>query len=191
MADLILASGSVRRAELLKQLGIVFEQYSPEIDETQKQNETANAYVSRLAETKALHVLNKFPQSTVIAADTCMHLDGKILGKPHSKEHAFEMWRSFSGRTHQVLTGVCVANQSFIKTKVISTQVKFQDLSHNDMERYWATGEPLDKAGGYAIQGIAACFIPEITGSYTNVVGLPLHETVMLLKACLPEEEFL
>ena len=191
MARLILASGSARRAELLKQLGLSFEQFSPDIDETQKVAESAPDYVARLAKEKANTVLNDHLDATVIAADTCIFIDGQILGKPQSKQHAFTMWQQLSGRTHHVFTGVCVVNKEYQEYCVVETQVKFQQLSLNDMEYYWATEEPLGKAGGYAIQGIAACYIPEIKGSYTNVVGLPLHETVMLLKACLPQKEFL
>lgn len=182
MADLILASSSPRRKQLLQQIGLSFRCYSPDIDESVLLDESVDKYVQRLAETKAKAVLAQFLDATVIAADTSLGLDQKIIGKPESKQHAFDIWTALSGRKHDVLTGVCVANQTTIQSIVIRTQVEFQKLSLNDMEDYWATGEPEGKAGAYAIQGYAAQFIPRIEGSYSNVVGLPLHETMQLLK---------
>jgi len=168
MADLILASSSPRRRELLAQLGLAFEICSPDIDETALPGESAAVYVERLARVKAEAVQLQYPDAVVIAADTSLGLDGKILGKPESKQHAFEIWGKISGRICSI---------------VVRTQVEFQTLSQSDMESYWATGEPLGKAGAYAIQGIAARYIPRIDGSYSNVVGLPLYETVQLLQA--------
>lgn len=185
MANLILASSSPRRKELLEQVGLIFEIYSPDIDETVLPNEQATDYVQRLAQSKAQAVLSRFPDATVIAADTSLVLDGVIIGKPESKQHAFEIWQALSGRTHDVLSGVCVANQHNIKTISVRTSVQFQILSLNDMQRYWDTGEPIGKAGGYAIQGYAAQFIPRIEGSYSNVVGLPLHETLAVLNSLI------
>ena len=161
MANLILASSSPRRKELLQQLGLDFDIYNPDIDESVLEGELVEAYVKRLAEVKAQVVLVTHPQATIIAADTSLALDDKIIGKPENKQHAFEIWSMLSNRKH----------------------VEFQKLSLNDMEDYWATGEPLGKAGAYAIQGIAAQYIPRIEGSYSNVVGLPLYETIQLLKA--------
>lgn len=181
MANLILASSSPRRKALLEQVGLKFEILSPDVDESVLPNEQIEDYVKRLAQSKAEAVLSQFSDATVIAADTSLVLDGKIIGKPESKQHAFEIWGSISGRKHDVLSGVCVANQHDIKTIVIRTSVQFQVLSPKDMQAYWATGEPIGKAGGYAIQGYAAQFIPRIEGSYSNVVGLPLHETIDLL----------
>ncbi|MEB3753889.1 Maf family nucleotide pyrophosphatase [Acinetobacter sp. MD2(2019)] len=183
MARLILASSSPRRQELLKQLGLEFEICSPEIDEIVQREETATEYVERLAKQKAHAVWQQFPNATIIAADTCLSLDNEIIGKPLNKAHAFEIWQKLSGRMHDVLTGVCVMNALTTSSQVVKTQVQFQILTPHDMEYYWASKEPQDKAGGYAIQGIAAQFIPQIVGSYTNVVGLPLHETAALLKA--------
>ncbi|WP_445116284.1 Maf-like protein [Acinetobacter sp. WZC-1] len=183
MANLILASGSPRRRELLQQLGLVFQIHAPDIDESVHEGEWADHYVSRLAETKARTVLSTFPEACIIAADTSLAVDGQIIGKPESKQHAFEIWHLLSGRQHDVLTGVCVATREKIVSCVVWTQVEFQQLSLSEMEDYWATGEPLGKAGAYAIQGIAAQFIPRIAGSYSNVVGLPLYETKQLLKA--------
>lgn len=183
MARLILASSSPRRRELLLQLGLQFEVFSPEIDENILEGELASEYVARLAQAKAQAVLRRFPDATVIAADTSLSVDDEIIGKPESKAHAFSIWQKLSGRCHDVLTGVCVANAERILYQVVQTQVEFQPLTPNDMENYWATGEPVGKAGAYAIQGQAAQYIPRIVGSYTNVVGLPLHETIKLLKA--------
>lgn len=183
MANLILASSSPRRQELLQQLGLQFAIHSPEIDESLMADETAPDYVRRLAQQKAQAVLAKYPDAVVIAADTTLSLAGQIMGKPENKQHAFQIWSMLSGRWHSVFTGVCVATQAQIQHIVVETRVEFQTLSLEDMQRYWATNEPLGKAGGYAIQGIAAQYIPRIEGSYSNVVGLPLHETVQLLKA--------
>lgn len=182
MASLILASSSPRRRELLQQLGLDFEIYSPEIDESVLAGESVATYVERLARCKAQAVLQRFPDAVVLAADTSLGIDGSILGKPESKAHAFAMWQQISGRTHDVFSGVCVSTKQEISSIVAQTQVEFQSLSLDDMERYWATGEPLGKAGAYAIQGIAAQFIPRIHGSYSNVVGLPLYETAQLLR---------
>lgn len=185
MAHLILASSSPRRKELLEQLGLKFDIFSPDIDESVHEAEQAHQYVLRLAEQKAHAVLANYQDSIVIAADTSLSLDGIIIGKPESKQHAFEIWQSLSGRTHDVLSGVCVASQNKSLSTVVKTQVEFQTLSQHDMEQYWLTGEPEGKAGAYAIQGIAAKFIPRIVGSYTNVVGLPLHETANILNLIL------
>lgn len=182
MAHLILASGSPRRQELLRQVGLEFDVYSPDIDETVLPGEKVEAYVDRLARTKAQVVLSKFPNAMVIAADTSLSVDGQIIGKPESKQHAFSIWSQLSGRQHDVFSGVCVATSKQISSIVVRTRVEFQVLSSNDMESYWATGEPIGKAGGYAIQGIAAQYIPRIEGSYSNVVGLPLYETLQLFK---------
>ncbi|SPL70389.1 Maf family nucleotide pyrophosphatase [Acinetobacter stercoris] len=183
MAHLILASSSPRRRELLEQLGLEFEIHSPDIDESIQNNETAQDYVQRLAFQKAYAILKNYPDAIVIAADTSVAIDDKIIGKPESKQHAFDIWQKISGRMHDVVTGVCVATRHQNVQSVVRTSVEFQHLSLIDMENYWATGEPLGKAGAYAIQGIAAQYIPRIEGSYSNVVGLPLHETVQLLKA--------
>ena len=183
MARIILASSSPRRKELLQQLGWDFEIYSPDIDESVREREIVEHYVERLARDKAQAVLNQYPEAIVIAADTSLSFAGKIIGKPESKQHAFEIWSALSGQWHDVYSGVCVASRSKVLSTVVRTQVEFQCLSHVEMEKYWATGEPVGKAGAYAIQGIAAQYIPQIQGSYSNVVGLPLYETVQLLES--------
>lgn len=186
MARIILASSSPRRKELLEQVGLKFEILSPDIDESVCIGESADHYVQRLAEQKAQAILAQFPDAIVIAADTSLVLDHKIIGKPESKQHAFEIWTALSDRQHNVLSGVCVRSSecdpNTIQSMVVRTQVHFRKLSQLDMEQYWATGEPIGKAGAYAIQGYAAQFIPRIEGSYSNVVGLPLYETLQLLK---------
>lgn len=186
MARIILASSSPRRKELLEQVGLKFEIFSPDIDESVCLGESADHYVKRLAEQKAQAILAQFPDAIVIAADTSLVLDHKIIGKPESKQHAFEIWTALSDRQHDVLSGVCVRSSecdpNTIQSMVVRTQVHFRKLSQLDMEQYWATGEPIGKAGAYAIQGYAAQFIPRIQGSYSNVVGLPLYETLQLLK---------
>lgn len=182
MANLILASSSPRRQALLKQLGVVFSTFSPDIDESVHPHEHAAAYVARLACAKAQVVLSLFPDATIIAADTSVAISGQIIGKPENKQHAFEIWSLLSGCWHEVLTGVCITTAQYQRHIVVHTAVEFQHLSLADMEYYWATNEPQDKAGAYAIQGIAAQFIPQIKGSYSNVVGLPLYETAQLLR---------
>ena len=186
MARIILASSSPRRKELLEQVGLKFEIFSPDIDESVCIGESADHYVQRLAEQKAQAILAQFPDAIVIAADTILVLDHKIIGKPESKQHAFEIWTALSDRQHDVLSGVCLLSSecdpNTIQSMVVRTKVYFQKLSQLDMEQYWATGEPIGKAGAYAIQGYAAQFIPRIEGSYSNVVGLPLYETLQLLK---------
>jgi septum formation protein len=181
MAHLILASSSPRRKELLLQVGLNFTIHSPDIDESVCEFEQVEQYVLRLAKTKAQEVLKLYPEATIIAADTTLTIDDQIIGKPESKQHAFEIWRLLSGRKHEVLTGICVAKAQQLLSAVVRTEVEFQPLSLNDMEEYWETGEPIGKAGAYAIQGIAAKYVTRINGSYSNVVGLPLHETVQLL----------
>lgn len=186
MARIILASSSPRRKELLEQVGLKFEIFSPDIDESVCIGESADHYVQRLAQQKAQAILAQFPDAIVIAPDTSLVLDHKIIGKPESKQHAFEIWTALSDRQHDVLSGVCVRSSecdpNTIQSMVVRTQVHFRKLSQLDMEQYWATGEPIGKAGSYAIQGYAAQFIPRIEGSYSNVVGLPLYETLQLLK---------
>ena len=181
MAHLILASGSPRRKELLLQVGLDFSIHSPDIDESVLENEQIDQYVERLAVQKAQAVLGLHPESIVIAADTSLVFADQIIGKPESKQHAFDIWTLLSGQKHEVLTGVCVANAKQLLSVVVRTEVEFQFLSSKDMEEYWATGEPIGKAGGYAIQGFAAKYVKHINGSYSNVVGLPLHETIQLL----------
>ena len=180
--NIILASTSPRRKELLEQVGLQFTTASIDIDESHVEGEIPSDYVVRLAREKALAAMPAFPKDTVIiAADTTVTIDGHILGKPVDQEDAFAIWQLLSGRTHQVMTGVAVAYAGEIQTAIVKTDVEFLPLTPQQMQSYWDSGEPIGKAGGYAIQGRGAVFIPRIQGSYSNVVGLPLVETLALI----------
>lgn len=182
--NIILASTSPRRKELLEQVGLQFTTASIDIDESHIEGEIPSDYVVRLAREKALAAMPDFPEDTVIiAADTTVTIDCKILGKPVNQTDAFAMWQLLSGRTHQVMTGVAVAYAGAIQTAIVKTDVEFLSLTPEQMQSYWDSGEPIGKAGGYAIQGRGAAFIPRIQGSYSNVVGLPLVETLILINA--------
>ena len=187
--QIILASSSPRRRELLQQIGIEFDVNSFEIDESPHLHEAPANYVVRLAIEKAQAAIRQLPVDTiVIAADTTVTIDGQILGKPANQADAFAMWQRLSGRDHFVMTGVAVAKNQTVLHRRVTTEVHFAPLTQADMLAYWQTGEPIGKAGGYAIQGKGAAFIPKIHGSYSNVVGLPLFETLDLLRDIqLPE----
>ena len=173
---LLLASGSPRRAELLRDAGIAFEAEAADIDESQQPGEPAEVYVQRLAETKARAVARRHPDRVVLGADTTVVVGGEVLGKPRDREDAARMLSLLSGRSHVVLTGVCliVPPAGAVYTDVAATTVDFLTLSLTDIDSYVASGEPMDKAGGYAIQGQAARFVRRLEGSYSNVVGLPV-----------------
>ncbi|HIF18284.1 MAG TPA: septum formation inhibitor Maf [Cycloclasticus sp.] len=180
---IILASASPRRAQLLKQIGVAFDVKAVDIDETPLNDESAEDYVLRLAIEKAQAAKFFFANSDVliIGSDTSVVVDGEILGKPADKQHAFAMLQKLSGRTHKVLTSVAMLGQT-TSNFVSTNQVTFEALSSDDLEWYWATGEPKGKAGSYAIQGKAAMFISHLEGSFSGVMGLPLYETTQLLK---------
>ncbi|HLL51928.1 MAG TPA: Maf family protein [Myxococcaceae bacterium] len=178
---LVLASSSPRRRELLSSLGLTFEVKGADIDEAVRPGESPPAYVERLAREKAAAVAAKYPGAAVLAADTSVVLEEEILGKPKDVADAERMLAALSGRGHSVLTGIAVAGP-LERSRVIGTEVRFRPLSPEEIAWYARTGEPLDKAGAYAIQGIAGAFISEIRGSPSNVVGLPLWETVELLQ---------
>ncbi len=180
---IILASGSPRRRELLHQVGLEFAVKVFEIDESCLPQESPRDYVHRLAQAKARAAQRHLSKDCiVIAADTTVTIAGQILGKPCDQAEAFTMWRLLSGQTHHVLTAVAIACGERLLSTVVATAVHMLPLSEQQMQAYWESGEPLGKAGGYAIQGRAAAFIPRIEGSYSNVVGLPLAETLQLLK---------
>ncbi|UXY54099.1 Maf family protein [Pseudomonas tohonis] len=185
MATLHLASGSPRRRELLAQIGVPFQVLSAAIDESVRPGETAEHYVERLAREKAaagLAALGDAAAGTcVLGADTSVVLDGRILGKPLDRDDALAMLADLSGREHQVLTAVAVAESGHCASRLVTSRVRFRVIPQAEREAYWATGEPLDKAGGYAIQGLGAVFVENIQGSYSAVVGLPLLETADLL----------
>ncbi len=178
--EIILASASPRRAELLRSAGIRFEALASEVDEIRSPGETVSAMVLRLAEAKARAVSAQIcePQepTIVIGADTAVELDGKAFGKPGSAEVARIMLEKLSGKTHRVVTGLVVIRlpDGLTERAVETTSVRFAPLSEKEIAQYAATGEPLDKAGGYAIQGFAGRFVERVEGCYFNVVGLPL-----------------
>lgn len=179
---LILASRSPRRAELLTSAGIAFEVLAADVDETPRPNEAPAAYVERLAREKALAVLALRPDARVLGADTTVTIDGEILGKPENEADAVRMLRLLAGRAHDVYTGVALASASAVHSAVDTTRVWFAPMTDEDISWYVATGEPVDRAGAYAIQGFAARFIPRIEGSYSNVVGLPVALVSSILK---------
>lgn len=182
MITLYLASGSPRRQELLTQLGIVFEQVIPGITEQRQPHENAEQYVRRLAREKAqAGVVLARQDLPVLGADTIVVLEGEILEKPQSFEQAAHMLRQLSGRQHTVMTAVAVADSTQVLETLVMTQVMFRYLSEQDITDYIASGEPMDKAGAYGIQGLGGAFVRKINGSYHAVVGLPLVETNELL----------
>ncbi len=182
MRRLILASSSPRRQELLEQIGVPFSVQVPAIDETPQASEPPAAYVQRMAEEKARAVLaQQTADVCVLAADTSVIIDELILGKPADAAEAKAMLLRLSGREHQVLSAIAVADQNHLKSQVVSCRVVFRELTEAEIDAYWRTGEPRDKAGSYAIQGLGAVFVRAMHGSYSAVVGLPLAETAALL----------
>ena len=179
--QIILASASPRRSELLKQIGISHRIIAVDIDETPFANESPLAYVERVAAEKSAAcqaLLND--NLPVLSADTSVICDGEIMGKPIDLEHAISMLSRLSGRSHQVYSAVSLRGDNHWQALSIS-EVKFKPLSNEEIVAYWQTGEPCDKAGAYAIQGLASTFIESITGSFSGVMGLPLYETAQLL----------
>jgi septum formation protein len=171
----ILASSSPRRAELLRAAGFAFDVGPVDVDESRHKWEAPVAYVERVARLKAAAGAARHPGRVVVAADTIVVLnDDDVLGKPQDEAEAGAMLRRLSGRSHDVMTGVAVASAGAVQTRVEQTRVWFRTVSEPEIEWYVSTREPMDKAGGYAIQGLAGRFIPRIDGSYSNVVGLPV-----------------
>lgn len=179
MTRIVLASASPRRRDLLEQLGVQFEVLAPDIDEAVRSGENARQYVLRLAAAKAAAVANA-SDALVIAADTTVELDGRILGKPADPSEATAMLSALSARTHRVHTGVAVRLGHATVTEVATTMVTMTPIGPDAIRWYIATGEPFDKAGGYAVQGAAGVFVQRISGSVSNVVGLPLPTLVRL-----------
>ena len=182
MAELVLASGSPRRKSLLSDLDVDFIVVPADVDESPLVGEDAKTYVARVATLKAQTVRESYPNAVVLAADTTVDRDGEILAKPVDAADAASMLRSLSGREHFTHTAVCVAHGDLVDTVVVSTAVTFRCLGTEEIDWYVRTGEPLDKAGAYGIQGRAAAFVSSISGSVSNVVGLPLAETIELLR---------
>ena len=180
--QLILASASPRRRELLAQIGIRHVVKAVDVDETPLPGEQPAAYVERVAAEKSLLCLNDSPLDLpILAADTSVICDGHILGKPEDLQHAIEMLSRLSGRNHQVYSAVSLRVDDTHWQALSISDVRFRQLSHQEIVSYWHTGEPCDKAGAYAIQGLASIFIESITGSFSGVMGLPLFETAQLL----------
>ncbi|ALO45448.1 Maf family protein [Pseudohongiella spirulinae] len=183
--DLILASASPRRSELLRQLGVRFRVLTADIDETPELNEKPEQYVQRLAREKAQTILRSAQRPAhlaVLGADTIVVCDGQLLGKPADADQAAAMLSQLSAHTHRVLTAVCVCNDEKLQIRLSDTEVTFRALSAHDTDCYIRSGEPFGKAGAYAVQGLGAAFVTGISGSYSGVVGLPLFETAQLLK---------
>lgn len=181
-SELILASGSPRRKELLENMGVEFRVHVTNADEGRRESEAPEDFVTRLARDKARAAQAELePDVAILAADTIVVQGEKVFGKPRDLEHAQRIWRSLESSTHQVMTAVCLLNGDKIAVKLGITDVEFGLIQAGQMQRYWDTGEPLDKAGAYAIQGFASAWVKLIHGSYSNVVGLPLREVNELL----------
>ena len=179
---LVLASSSPRRADLLKAAGIPFESFPVDVDEQFRPGEKPEHAVARLAEVKATVAAGSHPDAIVLGADTTVVVLGEALAKPADAEDAARMLRLLSGRDHDVLTGICVWHQGRRRVHVEPTRVRMARLEESEIAWYVATGEPFDKAGAYAVQGLASRFIEGIDGSYSNVVGLPISSVYELLK---------
>ena len=178
-----LASVSPRRRELLTQIGVPHVVTGAHIDETVHAGERPHDYVQRMARTKAQTVWEQDLSLPVLAADTTVVLDGQVFGKPADRADAVRMLGLLSGRTHEVLTAVTLASAAGLAMRVSVSAVRFRALGAEEIAAYWQTGEPRDKAGAYAVQGLGAVFIESLSGSYSGVMGLPLFETSELLRA--------
>lgn len=181
MRSITLASASPRRADLLRQMGVGFDVRPANIDETPMVNETPGDYVLRLAKEKALAVGRLVPDSIVLGSDTSVVMGDRILGKPASEQEATETLQSLSARTHQVMTAVAVVVDGYAEARLVMTSVTFRALRPDEISAYVRSGEPMDKAGSYGIQGLGGIFVESLQGSYSAVVGLPLRETADLL----------
>lgn len=177
-----LASNSPRRRELLSQIGVPHIVTAADIDESVLSGEQPRAYVMRLAREKALAVRRAGQPLPVLAADTTVVVDGRVFGKPRDRADAIYMLSELAGRDHEVLTAVALVGTHGVGERLSSSRVCFRKISAEECAAYWETGEPRDKAGGYAIQGLGAVFVESLTGSYSAVMGLPLFETGELLR---------
>ena len=182
MIQVVLASGSPRRAQIMEAIGVPCRVAPQKIDESLRDGESVVNYVERLSREKAESALGEFCQSVIIGADTAVVLGDVILEKPKDRAAGTEMLSLLSGRRHLVFTGLTVLYSSLVITDVVTTEVSFRDISNEEMELYWKTGEPEDKAGGYGLQGIGGTFVTSIRGSYSGVLGLPVFETERALK---------
>ncbi len=179
---LILASRSPRRAELLSRLGLDFTIIPAEIDETYVDNEMPAAHAERLASEKALTIVRDHPDAIVIGSDTIVIVDQDVLGKPRDAADAVQMLLRLSGREHEVYTGIAVASDGTVLSGLERVAVRFRRLDREECERYVATGEPMDKAGSYGIQGFGSALVESISGDYFAVMGLPVVRTLALLE---------
>lgn len=179
---ILLASASPRRKELISRLGLDFEVLVPLVDETIQSGEAPSRYCSRLSEDKAESVRHEHPEALIIAADTVVVIEGKILGKPLDKQEAYEHLMLLQGAMHEVYTGYTVIRGTKTITRAIRTNVYFRNMSPEEISWYVSTEEPMDKAGSYGLQGIGSIFVDRIEGSYTNVIGLPLSDLYQDLK---------
>lgn len=182
--NLILASGSPRRRELLEAAGLKFEVVTSDVQEVRGADENVDRYVERLAMEKAISVAGRHPAAWVIAADTVVWLDGEILEKPSDRAHAVAMLDRIAGRQHVVYTGTALINEElgWRRVTVTTTEVEMVKMQPEEIGWYVDTGEPMDKAGSYAVQGIGAMFIEAVRGNYTNVVGLPLSTLFAMMR---------
>lgn len=185
---LTLASASPRRRELLSSMGVQFAVHTTDTDESRHEGEAPEDFVVRLARDKANQAVADLGESAdtqhaVLAADTIVVQHDKVFGKPRDYEHASRIWAALSANKHQVMTAVCLLLDGKTQVKVSTTDVEFGRITEQQMQRYWASGEPADKAGAYGIQGLASAWVKQIYGSYSNVVGLPLREVNQLLES--------
>lgn len=181
--DLILASASPRRTEILRQIGVRHQVVPANIDETPRHHESAIDYVKRMAIEKTQYVISLVSDNKlVLGADTCVACDSNIFGKPRDQDDAMKMLHALSGKSHQVHTAVALGHKKECSVIMSTTDVIFRKLSEQECLSYWQTGEPQDKAGSYAIQGYGAVFVESIKGSYSGVVGLPIEQTSLLLQ---------
>lgn len=179
-SQLILASSSPRRSDLLESLGVTFRILAADVDERREDPESAAEMVLRLAAAKA-GAIAAAAGAVVLGADTAVVVDGEVFGKPRHQAEALAMLARLSGRTHRVLTGIALRRADTLETALSETEVRFRDVDPDEALRYWQSGEPRGKAGGYAIQGLGGMFVESIAGSYSGVVGLPVFETARLL----------
>ena len=180
--QLIMASSSPRRRELLDQIQVSYKVLPVNIDESHMPGETAEQFVMRMAIEKAAASYEQNPHCVALGSDTIVAIGSTILGKPENKAHAIEILSLLSGNTHQVMTAVAIHCSEYKECVMSVSEVEFTELTRQQIEAYWDTGEPVDKAGAYGVQGIAAQFIKNISGSYSGIMGLPLFETAQLLE---------
>ena len=172
--QMLLSSGSPRRKELLSLLGLPFQIIVPDISEVQQKGETPRSFCSRISREKAIKTAAQYPEALVIGADTIVVVNGMILGKPKDKKEACDFLGLLQDDTHEVYTGYTITYKNLLTSKVVRTRVRFRAMTPDEISWYVSTGEPMDKAGAYAVQGIGSIFIEKINGCFTNVIGLPL-----------------